>query len=156
MRRTERELKSKEDLKNILDDGKIIQIAFVNDNEPYIVTLNYGYILDKDKIKFYFHSAPEGRKINCIKSNPKVCFSISISDPFVIGEKACNIGIKYRSIVGYGKMKIIENEDERIFGLNLLMKQYTGKDNWIYDNEIMKRTTVSCLEVDKISGKRKM
>jgi nitroimidazol reductase NimA-like FMN-containing flavoprotein (pyridoxamine 5'-phosphate oxidase superfamily) len=156
MRRTERELKSKEDLKNILDDGKNIQIAFVNDNEPYIVTLNYGYIWDEDKIKFYFHSAPEGRKINCIKSNPKVCFSISICDSFVLGEKACNIGIKYRSIVGYGKMKIIENEDERIFGLNLLMKQYTGKDNWIYDNEIMKRTTVSCLEVEKISGKRKM
>ena len=82
-------------------------------------------------------------------------FSISICDPFVQGEKACNYGMKYRSVVGYGQMKIVENDEERIFGLNLLMKQHTGKDNWNYDENMMKITTVSCLEVEKISGKVK-
>ncbi len=155
MRRTDRELKSKEELKNVLNDGKIIQIAFIDENEPYIVTLNYGYIWDEEKIKFYFHSATDGRKINCIRNNPRVCFSISICDPFIQGEKACNYGMKYRSIVGYGRMKIVESDDERIFGLNLLMKQYTGKDNWIYDDNIIKITTVSSLDVEKMSGKRR-
>jgi nitroimidazol reductase NimA-like FMN-containing flavoprotein (pyridoxamine 5'-phosphate oxidase superfamily) len=155
MRRTDRELKSKEELINVLNDGKIIQIAFIDGNEPYLVTLNYGYSWDDGKIKFYFHSAPEGRKINCIKNSPRVCFSISICDPFVQGVKACNYGMKYRSVVGYGQMIIVENNEERVRGLNLLMKQYTGKDNWIYDADIMKKTMVSCLEVEKISGKRK-
>jgi nitroimidazol reductase NimA-like FMN-containing flavoprotein (pyridoxamine 5'-phosphate oxidase superfamily) len=155
MRRTDRELKLKEELSNVLNEGKIIQIAFIDANEPYIVTLNYGYMWDAEKIRFYFHSAPEGRKINCIKNNPRVCFSISICDPFVEGDKACNYGMKYRSVVGYGQMKIVENDEERILGLNLLMKQYTGKDNWDYDDTIMKKTTVSCLEVEKISGKMK-
>jgi nitroimidazol reductase NimA-like FMN-containing flavoprotein (pyridoxamine 5'-phosphate oxidase superfamily) len=155
MRRSDRELKSKEELINVLTDGKIIHIAFVDKNEPYIVTLNYGYSWDAEKIKLYFHSASEGRKVNCIKNNPRVCFTISICDPFVQGEQACNYGMKYRSVVGYGQMKIVENDKERISGLNLLMKQYTGKDNWIYDDEMMKKTVVSCLEVEKISGKRK-
>ena len=155
MRRPDRELKSKEEFINVLNDGKIIQIAFIDGNEPYLVTLNYGYSWVGDTIKFYFHSAPEGRKINCIKNSLRVCFSISICDPFVQGEKACNYGMKYRSVVGYGQMKIVENNEERVLGLNLLMKQYTGKDNWTYDADIMKKTMVSCLEVEKISGKRK-
>jgi nitroimidazol reductase NimA-like FMN-containing flavoprotein (pyridoxamine 5'-phosphate oxidase superfamily) len=155
MRRTDRELKTNEEIIDVLKSGTIVQIAFIDKNEPYIVTLNYGHILEKEKIRLYFHSAPEGRKIHCIKSNPNVCFTISICDPFVKGEKACNYGMKYRSVVGYGKMRIAENEEERLSGLNLLMKQYTGKDDWQYDDEILKKTVVSCLEVEKITGKRK-
>lgn len=155
MRRSDRELTLKEDLINILDDGKIIQIVFIDGSEPYIVTLNYGYIWNEEKLKFYFHSATEGRKIDCIRKNPKVCFSISICDPFIEGEKACNYGMKYRSIVGYGNMRIIEDENERIAGLNLIMKQYTGKDNWEYENAMMKKTMVTSLEVERMTGKRK-
>jgi nitroimidazol reductase NimA-like FMN-containing flavoprotein (pyridoxamine 5'-phosphate oxidase superfamily) len=155
MRRKDRELKSKEELQHILYDGKFIQIAFVDGNEPYIVTLNYGYIWGDEKIKFYFHSAIEGRKINCIKNNPKVCFTIAICDPFTPGINACNYGIKYRSVVGYGKMKIVDNEEERIFGLNLLMKQFTGIDNWEYESEILKKTLITCLEVEELSGKKR-
>lgn len=73
----------------------------------------------------------------------------------VAGEKACNYGMKYRSIVGYGKMRIVENEDERIHGLNLLMKQYTGNDNWQYDDIELKKTLISCLDVENMAGKRK-
>lgn len=156
MRRTDRELKTKEELLDVLKTGKIIQIAFIDKDEPYIVTMNYGFLWDSDdKIRFYLHSANEGRKITIIKKNPKVCFSISICDPFVAGEKACNYGMKYRSIVGYGKMRIVNDNDERISGLNFLMEQYTGKSDWNYDEEMLKKTTVSCLEVEQISGKRK-
>lgn len=155
MRRVDRELKTNEEIIEVLNSGKIIQIAFIDNNEPYIVTLNYGFVLDNEKIKMYFHSANEGRKINCIKNNPNVCFSISICDPFIEGEKACNYGMKYRSLIGYGKIRIVESKEERLNGLNVLMKQYTGKDNWNYDDEMMKKTTVSCLEVEKITGKRK-
>lgn len=153
MRRKDRELKTKEELIDVLNEGNAIQIAFINGYEPYIVTLNYGYSWNADTIKLYFHSAPEGRKINCIKSNPRVCFTISICNPIIQGEKACNYGMKYQSVVGYGTMRIVENDDERIRGLNLLMKQYTGKDSWNYDDDMLKRTMVSCLEVEKISGK---
>ena len=155
MRRTDREITAQEDLLDILKAGKIIQIAFIDKNEPYIVTLNYCFNLPADnKIRFYFHSALEGRKIDLIRANPRVCFSISICDPFVVGEKACNYGIKYRSVVGYGKMSA-KDEEEKIFGLNLLMEQYTGKKGWEYDDEVMKKTAVTCLEVERISGKRK-
>jgi hypothetical protein len=155
MRRKDRLLERRAELLEVVKDGKTIQLAFQDKDEPYIVTLNYGYDWSKDKLSFYFHSANEGRKIDLIRTNPRVCFSISICDPFVAGEKACNYGMKYRSIVGYGKIGIVESEEERKNGLNLLMKKYTGKDQWDYDDEMLKKTTVTCLEVETLSGKRK-
>jgi nitroimidazol reductase NimA-like FMN-containing flavoprotein (pyridoxamine 5'-phosphate oxidase superfamily) len=156
MRRTDRELTLKDEIVDVLKEGEIIQIAFIDGNEPYIVTLNYGYTLNGDKTRIYLHSANEGRKINCIRNNPHVCFEISISDSLVRGEEACNYGMRYRSVLGYGEMKIVENNDEKVLGLNLLMKQYTEKDNWIYNQNMLEKTVVICLEVNKISGKRKM
>jgi nitroimidazol reductase NimA-like FMN-containing flavoprotein (pyridoxamine 5'-phosphate oxidase superfamily) len=155
MRRKDRELNSMDEITNVLNCGKVAQIAFIDNGQPYIVTMNYGYCIDDTTIKLYFHSANEGRKIECIKNNPDVCFTIAICDPFVAGEKACNYGMKYRSVVGNGKIRIIEQYDERIAGLNLLMKQVTGKDSWEYDGEMLKRTTVSCIEVLSVTGKCK-
>ena len=155
MRRKDRKLNSTDEITDVLNSGKIMQIAFIDNSEPYIVTMNYGYKISENNIRFYFHSAGEGRKIECIEKNPNVCFTIAICDPFVSGEKACNYGMKYRSVVGYGKMRIVTDQNERLIGLNLLMKQYTGKDDWNYDEEILNKTTVSCIDVDTISGKRK-
>lgn len=155
MRRKDRELNSIAEIIDILSCGKVAQIAFIDNGQPYIITMNYGYSFDDTITKLYFHSANDGRKIGCIQSNPDVCFTIAICDPFVAGEKACNYGMKYRSVVGYGKIRIVEDQGERITGLNLLMKQVTGKDSWDYDSEMLKRTTVSCIDVTSISGKCK-
>ena len=155
MRRKDRKLTTKEELLDILENGKIVQIAFQDKNQPYIVTLNYGFYWTNENPVLYFHCANEGRKIECIKFNPEVCFSISICDPFVKGENACNYGMKYRSIVGYGKIRIVTDSEEKINGLNLIMKQYTGNNNWTYEDEMMNKTTVISLEVHEITGKRK-
>ena len=45
-------------------------LAFVDGDEPYVISMNFGY---KDKA-LYLHSATEGRKIEIIKKNNKVCF----------------------------------------------------------------------------------
>jgi nitroimidazol reductase NimA-like FMN-containing flavoprotein (pyridoxamine 5'-phosphate oxidase superfamily) len=155
MRRKDRELNSMNEITDVLKCGKVAQIAFIDNGHPYIITMNYGYYIDGKTIKLYFHSANEGRKIECIKNNPDVCFTVAICDPFVAGEKACNYGMKYRSVVGYGKIQIVEAHDERIAGLNLLMKQVTGKESWDYDSEMLKRTTVSCIDIQSVTGKRK-
>jgi nitroimidazol reductase NimA-like FMN-containing flavoprotein (pyridoxamine 5'-phosphate oxidase superfamily) len=155
VRRKDRELNSIDEIAEVLSCGNVAQIAFVVNGQPYIVSMNYGYSIDENCIKLYFHSANEGRKIDCIQNYPDVCFTVAISDQFVAGEKACDYGMKYRSVVGYGKIRIVEDHNERTTGLNLLMKQVTGNDSWNYDEVMLKRTTVSCIDVATISGKCK-
>jgi len=156
MRREDRALTSKEEWIDVFNLGKAVQIAFIDGNEPYIVTMNYGYSWIASMPKLYLHSAPEGRKIDCIRKNPRVCFSISIPESLTEAQNACGYGMKYRSVVGYGSMKIVESTDERIAGLNLLMNHYTAKGHWEFDTNTLKNTMVICLDVGTLSGKRKM
>ncbi|MHC1738990.1 MAG: pyridoxamine 5'-phosphate oxidase family protein [Ignavibacteriaceae bacterium] len=155
MRRNDRELKTVAELTDVLESGSVAQVAFIQNNAPYIVSLNYGFSVNGTEIKLFFHSAGEGRKIDCIKSNPDVCFTVAICDPLIEGEEACDYSMKFRSVVGYGKMRLIEDEDEKIFGLNRIMNHYTRVDTWDYNKEMLKNTTVICLDAESITGKRK-
>jgi nitroimidazol reductase NimA-like FMN-containing flavoprotein (pyridoxamine 5'-phosphate oxidase superfamily) len=69
--RTNREITDKESIADILKKGKYATLSLCRNNEPYIVTLSYGY--DKESEYMYFHCATEGLKIDFIKSNPNIC-----------------------------------------------------------------------------------
>ena len=74
IRRVEKEISDKEDLLEILKNGKFAIISMSKENEAYLVTLSYGY--DELKNSLYFHCAKEGQKIDFIKSNPFVCGTV--------------------------------------------------------------------------------
>lgn len=49
-------------------------ISMCREDEPYIVTLSYGYDIENNTL--FFHCSPIGLKIDFIKSNPMVCGTI--------------------------------------------------------------------------------
>lgn len=51
-------------------------VAMIDRNVPYVVPLSYGYELKEDSLVLYFHCAKEGRKLNILRCNDKVCFTI--------------------------------------------------------------------------------
>ena len=68
------EIVDKKGIDGILSSGKFLTLSLCRDNEPYIVTLSYGY--DKDKKEVYFHCARRGLKLDFIKDNPEVCGTV--------------------------------------------------------------------------------
>ena len=55
MHKSERELTDREEILEIISQGRYVTLSLCRGNEPYIVTLNYGY--DQLKGALYFHSA---------------------------------------------------------------------------------------------------
>lgn len=151
MRRSQCEIKDKEEIVNIINKCDVVRIGMTVDNIPYIVPLNFGY---KDDV-FYFHGAKEGRKIDMINSNPNVCFELD-TDHKLIGdsERACNWTMKFSSIIGHGLMTIIEDTDEKIKALNILMQQYGGKDSYEYGEKMLERIGIMKLEVKSMACKQ--
>ena len=49
--------------------GRLV-LAF--QNEPYVVPVSYGY----DQGRIFFHSAKQGKKVDFIKNNSRVCFEV--------------------------------------------------------------------------------
>ena len=62
--RTNRELTEPSEIIAILENGKYAVIAMCCDNEPYVVTLSYGF--DSRKNALYFHCSPKGLKLDFI------------------------------------------------------------------------------------------
>jgi len=154
MRRSDREITEKSELVDILEKGDSCHIALCDGDTPYLVTMNYGFEWN-DNLKIYLHCAGEGKKIDLIKKNQKVCFSVDTGHELVIAEKACGWGMKYKSIVASGTIEIIENNADKIKGLNLLMKHYAGETDFKYEEKMLQATTVLKIIVSEVTGKEK-
>jgi len=122
--------------RNIIDPNEIYQIletadccymAMVSpDGSPYVVPMNFGY----DEYYVYLHSARKGKKIDILINNPKVCLAFSAFHQLRYQSEnvACSWSMKYKSVLVFGEVEFIEQEEEKIKMLNCMMKKYAGRD----------------------------
>ena len=111
---TKRELQITDEnrIRAILDAAKVLHLGMCVDNEPYVVPMNYGYTLEEGKLVFYLHSAVQGRKLEMLRANPRVFVELDCDrEPFE-GEKPCQYGLAYSSLMGRGTARIIEDVEE--------------------------------------------
>jgi nitroimidazol reductase NimA-like FMN-containing flavoprotein (pyridoxamine 5'-phosphate oxidase superfamily) len=153
MRRKEREISDTVLIEEIIADAAVCRVAFADGNTPYIVALNFGY-LPGEKPCIYFHCAPEGRKIEMMKRNNQVCFQMETGHEVYKGENGCDWGMKYKSVVGYGELSVVENEEERKRGLDILMDHYGGTGIYNYDPKVFSRTTILRLKISGMTAKQ--
>ena len=129
MRRNDREVTDIKGIEEILQECKTCHIAMVDRGTPYVVPLSYGYkILDGNVLELYFHSALEGRKLEVLKRNNKVCFEMSYEGEPVHSETPCNSGYYFASVIGFGEAVFIEDIGEKYEALSVMFKHQTGKD----------------------------
>ena len=112
MRRRDKEIKEKENIEAILHAAQECRIAFAVNNQPFLVPVNFAYFNNA----LYIHSAPQGKKIDCIRQNPQVCFEATSYAEIKSGTKACDWTTYYRSVIGYGNAVILSSPKEKIAG----------------------------------------
>jgi hypothetical protein len=150
MRRKDKEINEFQDIEEILMTGKVCHLAMADNNEPYLVTVNYGH---KNNC-IYFHSAPEGRKIEMIKRNPRVCFMVYTDDRIVSGENPCkDWSMKFKSVIGYGEASILKDKHEKAEGLGILMEHYSKNGPFRFSDQNLEKTAVVKIEIEEMSGK---
>ena len=148
MHRNEREITDKKDIDDIIRRCRVCHLAMCDEGQPYIVPLNFGY----DGRFLFFHTAPEGRKIDIIKRNNRVGFEFDILHDIVTAEQACKWGAKYESVMGSGTAEIVDDLEAKKEALQLIMRQY-GNGTWDFKEEILKKTLVLRVRILEISGK---
>lgn len=153
MRKKEREVHDMLEIESIIKGSDVCRLALADADIPYIVTLNFGYS-GVNNMKLYFHCANEGRKLDMIKKNNYVCFEMDTDHKLKAGKQGCDFGMKYSSVVGYGYISIVNEQEEKIKGLDTIMLQNTGRKDFIYKKEMISKTTILRLDVTEISGKR--
>jgi nitroimidazol reductase NimA-like FMN-containing flavoprotein (pyridoxamine 5'-phosphate oxidase superfamily) len=152
LRRAEREIKDTGIIEEILRTGKYAIISLCRNNEPYVVTLSYGY--DAENKVIYFHSAKNGLKIDFIKSNPEACLTIFKDNGYIQNECAHS----YRSVIIRGRMELVENESEKRKGIEIMINQLENNPDIVKSRldakkEIYENMQVLKLKISEITAK---
>lgn len=128
--RPNREITDEQEIIEILKNGKFTVISMCRNNEPYIVTLSYGYDVSKNAL--YLHSSPVGLKIDFIDSNPLVCATVIEDGGYVTNE----CGHNYRTVVFWGKIENVTDPDEMKHGMEVLLNQLENREDIIKEKLI--------------------
>ena len=130
MRRKDREVLGDENIARIIEQCTTCHVAMMDDADagvPYVIPLSFGYSLKDGVLELYFHCAHVGKKLDCIRKNPNVAFSMCVKNRIEIHEDVyCKSGRFYASVVGQGKAEIVEDVAEKCRGLSLLMERQTA------------------------------
>jgi uncharacterized protein len=147
-----RELISENEITEILKNGKFTVISMCRDNEPYIVTLSYGY--DQEKSALYFHCANKGLKLDFITSNALVCATVIEDGGYIMDECAHS----FRSVVFWGNLQIVQDTEEKKYGMSILLNHLEQKPTIIKEKMLksidsFSRMKVLRLDILQIHGK---
>ena len=149
MRRGEKEIKDRSEIDSIIRSCQVCRLGLSDGGEPYVVPLCFGY----DGQALYVHAASEGRKLDILRENSRVCFEFDVVRRMVEAEDACSWGLRYQSVIGFGTAEIVEGLEEKRRGLALLIAQYSGRE-FAFPEQAVQRTCVIKVTIDRITGKQ--
>jgi len=151
MRRKEKEITQRADIEAIIESAAVCRLAMADGERPYVIPLSFGY---RDQT-LYFHCAPQGRKIDILRKNPRVCFEFDIDMTLVEGATACDWGAHFQSVIGFGTASFVTEPADKKKALDTIMAQYAGSDTvFDYPEAKLRMTTVVKVAIDKMTGKR--
>jgi len=149
MRRSEKEIKTRPEIDSVIRRCQVCRLGLSDHGTPYVVPLCLGY----DGQALYFHCAKEGRKLEILRQNGNVCFEFDIVESLVEADQGCNWGIRYQSVIGFGRASLVENPADKEQALALIMAQYS-KRSFLFPPEMVGRTAVVKITIDSLTGKQ--
>ena len=146
------QLLEKEECDEVLTKEKRGVLA-VNGEDGYPYALPINYFFDSETGKIYFHSAKEGHKIDALKKDAKVSFTV-----YEQGVREEDWSYHARSVIIFGKVRFISDYLETVSLVRkLARKYYPEEESQQVENDIMKnapRVQMIELTPDHITGKR--
>jgi nitroimidazol reductase NimA-like FMN-containing flavoprotein (pyridoxamine 5'-phosphate oxidase superfamily) len=122
-----------------------------DEGHPYVLPFNFAY----EGNTVYLHSAQEGTKMNILRKHPAVCIAFSTDHAMrhTSDNVACSYGMKYRSVLVHGEVVFIPDFEEKQRVLSLVMKKYTGRDDFSYSAPSVNEVCVYKVDILKITGR---
>jgi uncharacterized protein len=135
----------------VIDKCDVCYIGMTDqENKPYVLPFNFGY----ENRTIYFHSGPGGRKLDILIANPSVCVTFSTDHQLFHRHEqvACSYGMRYRSVLAFGRIEFVEDYDEKVEIMNIIMRKYTGR-SFDYNPPAIKNVVVFKMVADTVETK---
>ena len=107
MRRRDREVSDPAKIREIIAACHCCRLGFADGGKIYIVPLNFGYQEEDGQRTFFFHSAPEGRKIDLIEKTHCAGFELDTHYQLNSADTACAHSARFQSVIGSGRVEFV-------------------------------------------------
>ena len=149
MRRSDKEITDRSEMDDILGRASICHLGLNDGGGCYVVPVNYGY----DGGCLYVHSAREGRKIDILRADNRVSFTVCVDLCMQQSDKACSYTMKYKSVMGRGLATLIDDPAEKEDALRVIMRHYS-KGEFSFDPARVDKIVIIKIEIQSLTGKK--
>ncbi len=158
MRKASREVRDFSVITDIISECNTLHLGMISEGEPYVVPLSFGFDADpeNEKLVIYLHGAPEGKKIDALKANPKVSFSMVSNFIYTTDGPACTNPSYYRSVLGKGTVSFIDSPEEKLHALKTVIKQVSGDTAPTFAPHGFDNVCVYRIDVTEVTGKQNL
>ena len=141
----------------VMDKAPYITVGMTDsDGMPYSVPLS---LARTDEKTFYFHCATEGKKLDILRENPRVCLTAVGKCKPTVGPKDGSFTLEFKSAIAFGKAEIVADDNEKREALRAICQRFLPTHMDAFDAAVarsMSRTAVVRITLTEPPvGKRK-
>ncbi len=149
MRRNDKQINDVAVIDDILRRAVVCRLGLCDGRRPYVVPVSFGFADNA----LYFHTAGEGQKVDILRRNSNVCFEVEVDCEVVKADKACDWGMNYKSVIGFGTAVFIEEVALKRKGLDVIMRQYSS-GSFEYPAKAIEGIAIVKIEIESMTGKQ--
>ena len=137
---------------HILGRATLCRVAMVDGSEPYLVTMNCGW----DGEHLLLHGAIQGRKLDILRANPRVCVEIDEDVQIVTGVTGEECTANYVTVIGTGTASFVLDSPAKARDLNVIIHQcHPGVPEEVFSDTALSRVVVLEVQFDHLTCKAK-
>jgi nitroimidazol reductase NimA-like FMN-containing flavoprotein (pyridoxamine 5'-phosphate oxidase superfamily) len=142
----------RETIYQILDEALICHVGFAENGQPFVIPTNFARVDDT----IILHGAKASRLLKHVEAGNPVCVEATIVDGLVLARSVFHHSINYRSVVLFGKGRLIEDEQEKVEALRAVT-EHLIPGRWqearLPNHKELNATRVVAIKIDEASAK---
>lgn len=142
----------KEQVYRILDGKFLCHIGYSWQGRTIVIPTAYGRAMDK----IYIHGSKKNRMMRSLIEAGEACISVTHLDGLVLARSAFHHSANYRSVNVFGKVRNIEDDEEKMQGLKCILNHMVP-DHWEHvrqpNDKELRATLVLEIAIDSASAK---
>jgi nitroimidazol reductase NimA-like FMN-containing flavoprotein (pyridoxamine 5'-phosphate oxidase superfamily) len=142
-------VESRKEMEKILTEEHVGYLGLSKDGMPYVVPVTFGYANGR----ILFHCSLEGKKLDYIRTNPQVCFTVArYFGEMVSHPQGASCHADSDCVVCYGVARIIDDAEERCRILNIFNRCLQPRAIEIAQAEVETCSAVE-IRIDEMTGR---
>lgn len=136
----------------ILDEGLVCHVAFMHENQPFIIPTGYCRVGET----LYLHGSVGSHFFMQMARGIPVCVSVTLVDGLVLARSVFHHSMNYRSVVAFGKTRLVDSDAERWLAAEKFV-EHVVPGRWDEarkpDASDMKKTMFIAVDIEEASVK---